>query len=47
MLVILKAHNKTLLAQATPAGTAYRVVRSKAGRYAALTHVAQRATLYE
>ena len=32
MLVILKAHNKRLLAQATPAGAAYRVVRSKAGR---------------
>ena len=28
-------HNKTLLAQATPAGTAYCVVRSKAGRYGA------------
>lgn len=28
-------HNKTLLAQATPAGTAYYVVRPKAGRYAA------------
>ena len=26
-------HNKTLLAQATPAGTAYCVVRPKAGRY--------------
>ena len=26
-------HNKTLLAQAAPAGTAYCVVRPKAGRY--------------
>ena len=26
-------HNKTLLAQATPAGTAYCVARPKAGRY--------------
>lgn len=27
------AHNKTPLAQAAPAGTAYYVVRPKAGRY--------------
>ena len=27
------AHNKTLLAQAAPARTAYYVVRPKAGRY--------------
>ena len=30
-----RLHNKTLLAQATPAGTAYYVVRPKAGRYGA------------
>ena len=28
-----RLYNKTLLAQATPAGTAYYVVRPKAGRY--------------
>ena len=28
-----RTHNKTLLAQATPVGTAYCVVRPKAGRY--------------
>ena len=33
---IVKTHNKTLLAQATPAGTAYCLVRPKAGRYAAI-----------
>jgi hypothetical protein len=30
-----KAHNKTLLAQAVPAGTAYYVVCPKAGQYGA------------
>jgi hypothetical protein len=30
-----RPHNKTLLAQAAPAGTGYCVVRPKAGRYGA------------